>query len=490
MPHVVVATKQCARIMGGVAFFCLLKHNEDPSTQEFTVFYSSNQCRNKFAYAVVLTLAFFAIDSAAADPRRAQTQQMVYISNGEIRLGVDLNAGGAIAHLSGIADGRNLVNRHDLGRYIQMSHYAGPVPYEPTGKRPLKHWRQLGWNPIQAGDAFDNRSTVLSHRVSQNSIYVQTRPLHWPLDNEPAQATYELTATLEENRVRLDCRARLSRDHRKRYPPRDQELPAVYVNGAFFRLMSYRGSRPFRFEPMETLPPRPDAGDFPWNRFCATEGWAAFVDRNGFGLGVVSPITHDFLGGFSGKPGAGRESESPTGYIAPVSRETLDHDIVYPYQTWLVVGQAEETRAFAARLRQKWSASGPRFDFQQSRANWHSQHAKSDDVQTHWSLSTTSRTSIRGPVRTWRARPEDVVMLEFAVSGGSGPMALSWRSPQGEFNPQQRTTWRPIRDGKTHLYRISLGSSGAYSGTFSQFQLEFGESDAVVELQSIRLERH
>ena len=46
-----------------------------------------------------------------------------FLDNGIIRVGVNLEAGGAITHLSKSGkDAENLVNNWDWGRQIQMSH--------------------------------------------------------------------------------------------------------------------------------------------------------------------------------------------------------------------------------------------------------------------------------------------------------------------------------------------------------------------------------
>jgi len=77
---------------------------------------------------------------------------MSYLDNGTIKLGIDLNRGGAITYLSPAKEDKNVVNSFDFGRQIQMSYYAGPVPFVVGDKEPAKHWRHLGWNPIQTGD--------------------------------------------------------------------------------------------------------------------------------------------------------------------------------------------------------------------------------------------------------------------------------------------------------------------------------------------------
>ena len=95
-----------------------------------------------------------------------------------------------------------MINSHDWGRQIQMSFYSGPTPYIPeSGKEPSKTWTFIGWNPIQSGDAFNNASKVTAHTNSGTEIYVKCIPMHWPLDNEPWQCTFESWLTLEGNTV-------------------------------------------------------------------------------------------------------------------------------------------------------------------------------------------------------------------------------------------------------------------------------------------------
>ena len=95
---------------------------------------------------------------------------MGYLDNGKIRLGVNLEFGGAITFLAPAGSDENLINSFDFGRQIQMSHYCGPNPFTPNGKQPRKEWAALGWNPIQCGDCFGNRSRVLDYKNDGKTI--------------------------------------------------------------------------------------------------------------------------------------------------------------------------------------------------------------------------------------------------------------------------------------------------------------------------------
>lgn len=87
--------------------------------------------------------------------------EMSYLDDGQIRLGVDLNLGGAVTYLSKSGSELNLINSWDWGRQVQMSYYSGPVPFRPRGKEPAPQWKGLGWNPVQAGDHFGNSSKTV-----------------------------------------------------------------------------------------------------------------------------------------------------------------------------------------------------------------------------------------------------------------------------------------------------------------------------------------
>jgi hypothetical protein len=89
---------------------------------------------------------------------------MSYLDNGRVKVGVDLSRGGAIVFLAHAGEG-NLINNFDLGRQVQLSFFSGPVPFRANGQSPKKHWEHLGWNPIQAGDDFENSSRVLAPRL-------------------------------------------------------------------------------------------------------------------------------------------------------------------------------------------------------------------------------------------------------------------------------------------------------------------------------------
>ena len=168
------------------------------------------------AFMCLLCMIPMAISSLAAEPN------VSFLDNGVIRLGVNLNAGGAITYLSKSGDKNNLVNNWDWGRQIQMSHYSGPVPYTVPGKEPFPAWRELGWNPVQAGDHFRNPSKVIAHKNDGKSIYIKSIPMQYALDNVPAECTFECWISLKGNSAEVRSQMVVNRPDKTQYPARCQ----------------------------------------------------------------------------------------------------------------------------------------------------------------------------------------------------------------------------------------------------------------------------
>ena len=78
-------------------------------------------------------------------PSEAHVPRMSYIENGDLRLGIDLNLGGAITYLAPATNRElNLINSHDWGRQVQLSYYSGPIPFQPPGATLSTNWSPLG----------------------------------------------------------------------------------------------------------------------------------------------------------------------------------------------------------------------------------------------------------------------------------------------------------------------------------------------------------
>lgn len=409
-----------------------------------------------------MLLRCFALLMAAGDADQPT------LDNGTLRIGVDLKHGGAISYLAPSQDhARNLINTHDPGRYIQASFYSGPHPFGS----PHPNWKNWPWNPITAGDAYHHGSQVLDHRIESGTLYVKTRPLHWALDNVPADCIFENWITLEGNTVHLKYRLTSDRRDQTAYVAMGQELPAVYTNGPLHRLFTYTGDAPFTSAPLQQItashPPR-------WKHWTATENWAALVDDQDWGVGVYHPHVFDFTGGFAGKPGSGGASDNPTGYIAPLRKEHLDHNIVYDYQATLIVGTLAEIRKYVYDRR---PAPQLQFDFARDRRHWTRKNC-SDAGLPHrgrWSLELAANDpQLLSPALFFPAAQLRHLKIQAAYHDSSPSKArIYFNKPgQADFPEEQSVEWLLKPDGSAAEYRIDMGACPLWTGRITQLRID------------------
>jgi hypothetical protein len=414
---------------------------------------------------------------------------MSYLDNGIIRIGANLDRGGAITWLSKSEGGINVVNDFDLGRQIQMSFYSGPNPYEPEGKKPAESWAMLGWNPIQSGDFADHRSRVLAHENDGEEIFVRCVPMHWPLDDEPAHCVFESRIRIEGNRVRVRSGLLNDRRDRTQYPARGQELPAVYTNGFLHRLITYTGDQPFTGGETTTIEKRWSTfadrdGKSPWASWVATEGWAALLDDEGWGLGIFSPENLFYSGGFFGEPGSGGPKDSQTGYFSPVQREVLDAEIRYFYEYTLILGSLEEIRSFACA--HPPASRPPAWRFEKDRRHWHYRQAHDAGWPIEGELVVTAdgpKARLVGPVAFWRAAEMPRLRIEAAFDSGEEQATIRWMRHGESGSREGDALVFPVQsDGRYRVYEIDLASAAGYRGAICRLSLEFAGSAATGEV--------
>lgn len=366
-------------------------------------------------------------------------ENILWLENTSLRLGVNLGLGGAVTFLAE-HDRPNLINSHDWGRQVQMSFYGHPAPYEPEGKTVNEDWRGLGWNPIQSGDCYGHRSKVLEYRTDGNGIYVKCVPMQWPMDDCPGECTFEVWYRLTGKRVDVTARLRNARSDTTQYPARSQELPAVYTNGAWYKLVSYVGTAPYTDAPLTELCTKENGLGWPWVSYCPTEHWAALVDDDGYGLGVCNALTNRFIGGFAGQMGMGGPKDSPTGYISPLLTETLDCNIVYDYAYSLLPGTLGEIRAEACALARRNRRTDFRFD--ENRAHFYCRGVADQGFPTGGSLrfDCTPDTALVGPDVFIGRRDAAAVIIDgaFTAEAGRLPCALAAPEYDGLFHAEER----------------------------------------------------
>lgn len=343
---------------------------------------------------------------------------MVYIQNDRIKLGIDITLGGAVTYLSDNKNGgENMINSYDWGRQIQMSYYSGPQPYiGPNGETPTPEWEGLGWNPIQSGDAGGNRSQLIScEKRGENAIFVRSIPMQWPHKTGVAgECIFECLYTLEDHVITIEATIVNNRSDKTQYSARSQEMPAVYTNGPWYKLVSYLGDKPFTDAATTTIIDKEDNKGWPWVHFYTPENWVALLDVNGYGIGVFQPETMYFNGGFHPNDsfkGIGCEKDSPTGHIAPISMQIIDHNIRWTYTTSLILGTLDDIRSYAKDKNQ--NKTNTNWVFNDSRKSWYYQGEIKDSgfpIEEGLDIQFEANSAIMGPQTFWQA--EDAPFLE------------------------------------------------------------------------------
>jgi len=214
-----------------------------------------------------------------------------------IRVALDSAWGGAIVLVS--YDGRELVNRSDPGREVQIALWDGEQTYDPCAGCS----GTFGWNPVQAGDRYHRGSPVIDDSLASDHLYTRTRPIEWYPDNKGGGKTGPVVTDIVMEQwisvARWDWRIiqvryRVTYAGTTAHANSSQELPAVYVNGEYPRFVYYSGGAPWTNAAVidTTLPVPP-----PVPILYMPEKWAALVDAQGFGLTVYAPEQYPYGGG-------------------------------------------------------------------------------------------------------------------------------------------------------------------------------------------------
>lgn len=279
---------------------------------------------------------------------------VVTLENDRYRLGIKLSWGGGICSLEDLASPRtgfgSLLNCHDTGRLVQQSYYGGAeIPGYKNGRFNNAVWP---YNPVQGGDQYGNKSKIVALTIEKDSVSVVSRPLDWALKDTPTLAYYTNTYTLGERTVRVDNTV----IDFSGYPhtARTQELPAFYTVSALDRFVYYGGREPWTGGGLTIKEDLGFWGSEPGCSFSLspanTETWCAWVDADGYGVGLYTPNIESFVAGRYKHDGSADPQADSTDYVAPLATLTLPFDRPLSYSYLVAAGTAEELRAaFAAQ---------------------------------------------------------------------------------------------------------------------------------------------
>lgn len=284
---------------------------------------------------VWLTLALVYNYEVKGGELQQVSQRLEQIDNGIVRIGIDLNRGGSITHLSWKAYTNNAVNIHDPGRLIQQSYYVGKR-LDRTADGQSKHWSPWAWNPIQGGGV-GSWARIQDFKRSETSLTCTTIPKLWDMPDEEAAAVLLQNTAFEagfNDVIVIKNKLLCSRVPQDRWGPavaRSQELPALYFTRNFHVMKTYMGKGAWQ---TETIKPGP-----PWGQRKPPLNAMAFFNEEGQGIGIYSPAANKAwnLGphgnGASNDPLAG-----PCMHVAPIARIQLGPQSTFSYRYWIITG--------------------------------------------------------------------------------------------------------------------------------------------------------
>lgn len=244
-------------------------------------------------------------------------EKWAYLDNGAVRLGVKLSSGAGIGWLSLSKSERNLLNHWDHGRLVQQSYY-GNADGSVWGTKP---WR---WNPVQGGDYKGTPAKVLEYKQRKNTLYAKTMARNWAGCTDLPEATFEQWIRLEGPLVQV--KYQLTYTGTTRHASRHHEIPALFLEPDLDTLViGEQRSKPGWPNESRVMP----------------EHWAAYVDKNDFGVGARVPLA-DRLTCY--RFGDGKPEHGSCSYFAPLTEFAISPGLVFSYELTLTCGTLTQLR--------------------------------------------------------------------------------------------------------------------------------------------------
>ena len=271
----------------------------------------------------------------SSEEEAAKGEGFQYISNENIKLGVDMDHGGSIFYFALQDDGENLVNYSDAGRYIQQSWY---------GEKDGSTWSDEDWywNPIQGGGADGTKAPVKKYSFNGNSLDIISTPVHWATGEILSDCEMEEQITLDGYVAKVHY---IFRNGSKSHPATDQEMPAIFCDYALDWVLSYRGKYPWDRSHWE------DDDWYAWwqpgwpgSTVTNSEEWGAWT-KNAKGLGFYVPGASTIKGyRFGSATGATGPKAGNCSYVAPWYNMEIKANAVIEYDLYLTVGKVDDIR--------------------------------------------------------------------------------------------------------------------------------------------------
>lgn len=408
---------------------------------------------------------------------------LVYLGDpGALALGFNMNAGGAIGSL--LFHDRELVDRTDYGRYIQLSFYDGGDRYGPLGNDPYGKW---GWNPIQAGSKAGGGVTVgakvLEYRTGEGGVYIKAQGIEWGKNKEDSDVIFETWAWQRQGYFEVYTRAiHLGEDS---HDPATQEFPAAYFAKSLTRMFSYFGTAPFTADPISKIDHVAREGEAAGMDNCPfvypTENWAAFGGDDGVGLILAVP-PQPYL---EAKWNFCRLYDvPPVGYIGPIAYFDVPPQAVREITYYLIPGPIESARGIVYNLliHTTWAFDLNTFE------GW--QGASSEDTVANGILTAhlasdqflTSKADLKfsggiAPSVTIRARP-----------AGAAEICLQFTTARDQEWSDDKSTCLQLSESEFQVKSFDLSENPAWKDNLVTRLRLFSPNPTTVEFDSLQVD--
>lgn len=267
-------------------------------------------------------------------------QGKVYMSNRTIKIGMDLNRGAGIFHLSKLGNDFNYINHFDVGRMIQQSYYG----YNDGSKWNNNPWV---WNPVQSGSWTDKPSKTLSITLTKTAMSTKVNPRNWGGEQIMDDVLMESNIQMYDNYVHIQFK--MTYTGKINHPPKHQELPAVFVDRTLPYLNWYAGDKPWTDEPLQRKKVKLLGAQ---NEFIPklTEGWAAYEHpTNKDAVGVYSPQSSMLTAYLVGESDTNVQV-SDCSYFAPLTTMSIKPGETFTYDVYVTIDTVKNIRALFKKI--------------------------------------------------------------------------------------------------------------------------------------------
>lgn len=296
------------------------------------------------------SLRILSIKTTTYDVYKSET---AYIENDRFKIGCCLIWGGGLNYIEDKKDNdnsvKNMLNDHDTGRLVQQSYYGtSESPYSP-GYYNGSTW---GYNPVQGGDQYGNKSKLVDFSISEDSIYVKCRPLDWSKNDDATPSYMENVYKLEKDHIKVDNRF-IDFSGYNHGKARHQELPAFYTISYLDTFTFYNGTKPWTDGQLTVKDDLPFWGDQSNKAQCYfnmrkgnSETWCAWTNsKKNYGLGLYTPSISILLAGRHAYNGSKNPSDSATNYVAPLITSLMQSYEPFQYSYYITAGSVDTIRS-------------------------------------------------------------------------------------------------------------------------------------------------